>query len=180
MVVIRSIVQFVDTMNDWIGRILSFGVLFMFLLMLSEVIRRYFFNAPTVWGNELTQLIFGGYVVLCGGYILRWEGHTNVDILYGSFPPRMKALIDILTSFLFFFFAGVMFITGASLSWESLKTFEHSQSAWNPPLYPLKLLIPTGAFLLLSQGLAKFIRDVMIVLGKDPGMMEENHRKEIE
>lgn len=161
---LNAILNAVDKINDWVGKVLSFGLLLMFALVLTEVILRYFFNSPTVWANELTQLIFGVYVVLCGGYILRWGGHVNVDILYGRFSVRRKAITDIITFSLFLMFCGMMLSYGGSLAWESLSRFEHSQSAWNPPLYPVKLMIPTGAFLLLLQGIAKLVRDIVTLL----------------
>jgi TRAP-type mannitol/chloroaromatic compound transport system permease small subunit len=159
-----AVLGVVDTINDWIGRVLSFGVLLMFLLVLSEVIRRYFFNAPTVWGNELTQFMFGAYVILSGGHILRWGGHVNVDIIFGRFSPRTQATIDICTFVLFFLFCGMMVFYGGSLAWESISIWEHSNSAWSPPLYPVKIMIPIGAFLLLLQGFAKLIRDILALI----------------
>jgi TRAP-type mannitol/chloroaromatic compound transport system permease small subunit len=150
----------VDSINDWVGKVLSIGVLFIFALVLIEVIRRYLFNSPTVWGNELTQLIFGVYTVLAGGYVLRWGGHVNVDIVYIRLSTKGRAIVDIITFALFLIFCGMILVYGGSLAWESLSRLEHSQSAWNPPLYPVKLMIPTGAFLLLLQGTAKLIRDI--------------------
>ncbi len=159
-----AILRFIDGLNDWVGRILSFGVLIMFALVLTEVIRRYFFNSPTVWGNELTQLVFGVYVILSGGHILRWNGHVNVDILHSRFSEKGRAVADIFTFSLFFMFGGMMFYFGGSLAWESLTTLEHSQSAWNPPLYPFKLMIPIGALFLLLQGFAKLMRDILVLV----------------
>jgi TRAP-type mannitol/chloroaromatic compound transport system permease small subunit len=161
---LTAILNAVDGINDWVGKVLSVGVLFMFFLVLIEVIRRYFFNSPTVWGNELTQLTFGVYAVLGGGYVLRWGGHVNVDIFYGRFSTRGRAIVDIITFSLFFIFCGMILIYGGSLAWESLSRLEHSQSAWNPPLYPVKLMIPTGAFLLMIQGIAKLVRDIVTVV----------------
>jgi TRAP-type mannitol/chloroaromatic compound transport system permease small subunit len=158
---LTAILGFIDALNDWVGKALSYGILAMFLLVLSEVIRRYFFNAPTVWGTEATQLIFGMYVVLSGGHILRWGGHVNVDIIYSRFSIRTKAVIDIVTFWLFFLFCGMMFLYGGSLAWESLSILERSNSAWGVPLYPWKMMIPIGALLLLLQGIAKLIRDVL-------------------
>jgi len=162
--ILKSVVVFIDNINDWLGRILALGILVMFVLVLSEVIRRYFFNAPTVWGNELTQLVFGTYLILSGGYILRFNGHVNVDIIYSQFSIRTKAMLDIATFFLFLLFCGMLFVYGGQLALESLSTLEHSQSAWNPPLYPFKLMIPLGAFLLIIQGLAKLARDIFILI----------------
>ena len=109
---LNSILRFIDNLNDWIGKILSYGSFLMFILVLSEVVRRYFFNSPTVWANELTQLIFGAYVILSGGYILRWGGHVNVDIFYSTLSDRWKAVLDIATAIVFFLFCSMLFVYG--------------------------------------------------------------------
>jgi len=160
---LTAILGFIDALNDRVGRALSYAVLAMFVLVLSEVIRRYFFNAPTVWGNELTQLIFGMYVILSGGHVMRWGGHVNVDILYSRISTRTKAVVDIFTCSLFFLFSGMMLIYGGSLALESLSILERSNSAWEVPLYPWKMMIPIGALLLLLQGIAKVVRDILTV-----------------
>jgi TRAP-type mannitol/chloroaromatic compound transport system permease small subunit len=175
---LMAILKFVDGLNDWVGKVVSFGVLIMFLLVLSEVIRRYLFNAPTVWGTELTQMIFGAYVILSGGHILRWGGHVNVDLLYVVFNTRTKAVIDICTFFLFFLFAGMMLIYGGSLAWESISILEHSESAWNVPIYPIKMMIPIGGFLLLLQGLAKLIRDILTAIHGHPYASADSGERE--
>ena len=54
------------------------------------------------------------------------------------------------------------------LAWESLSICERSNSAWQPPIYPVKMMIPIGAFLLLLQGIAKLIRDILTLFsGKE-------------
>ncbi len=156
----------VDFLNDRLGRILSLGILLIFGLLILEVALRYLFNSPTVWANELTQMIFGAYVVLSGGHLLWCGGHVNVDILYSRLAPRTKALMDVLTSSVFFAFCLMLLYYGGSLALESLGRWEHSQSPWNPPLYPVKLTIPLGALLVLMQGTAKLLRDILILAGK--------------
>lgn len=156
----------IDALNDRLGRILSLGILLIFGLLVVEVVRRYIFNSPTVWGNELTQMIFGAYVVLAGGHLLWCGGHVNVDILYSRFSPRTRAWVDVITSCVFFAFCLMLLYYGGSLALESLSRWEHSQSPWNPPLYPVKLTIPLGALLLLLQGMAKLVRDIQVLMGK--------------
>jgi TRAP-type mannitol/chloroaromatic compound transport system permease small subunit len=153
-----------DWINERVGKVLSLFVLVMFGLLLMEVIRRYLLNAPTVWANELTQMFFGAYAVLSGGYILATGGHVNVDLFYSRLTRRKQARLDIITSLLFFMFGGMMLYYGSALAWESLSTFETSESAWNPPIYPIKLMIPVGAGLLLLQGTAKLLRDILILV----------------
>lgn len=167
MSALRGFVNTINAINDWVGENLAYFLFGFFLLILLQVILRYVFNAPTVWAGELAQMLFGAYAVLAGGHILRIGGHVNVDIIYSRLSPRAKAAIDIFTSILFFLFCGMLLIYGGSMAWESLAQLETSGSAWDPPVYPLRLTIPLAALLLLIQGVAKLIVDICTVLGVD-------------
>lgn len=83
-----------------------------------------------------------------------------MDIFYNRFPPRMKAIVDVVTTVFFFVVCGSLLWKGGVMGWTSLMLLERSTSVWHPPLYPLKLTMPIAAFLILLQGLAKFIRDL--------------------
>lgn len=175
---LKSILKNIDAINNTIGKILSYFLFLFFGLLLMEVFLRYFFNSPTVWANELSQMLFGAYAVLGGGYILLTGGHVNVDIIYSRLGKKKQAALDIVSSVLFFLFCGMLLIYGGSLAWDSLSRFEHSQSAWNPPLYPAKLAIPLAAALLILQGLAKLIRNILILLDKDDAQTPEPQKGE--
>lgn len=163
-----ALMRAVTRANGWIGRAISLLLLAMFVLLLAEVFFRYIAGAPKVWTGELTQMLFGIYAVLAGGYIMARGGHVNVDILYSRFSPRTRAFVDLFTSALFFVFLGALVYFGSSLAWESIEFWERSQSAWNPPIWPVKLAIPVGAVLLLLQGLVKFVQDLRVALGLPP------------
>lgn len=165
----------VDYVNDRLGRILSLGILLIFGLLVLEVALRYLFNSPTVWANELTQMMFGAYVVLSGGHLLWCGGHVNVDIIYSRLSPKAKAWMDVLTSSVFFAFSVMLLYYGGSLALESLARWEHSQSPWNPPIYPVKLTIPLGALLVLLQGTAKLVRDILVLAGKREPVASKPH-----
>jgi len=175
---LKWFIETIDAINDWVGGFLSYFLFAFFVLLFIEVILRYFFNSPTVWANELAQMLFGTYAILGGGYILLTGGHVNVDILYSRYSVKTRAAIDIFTSLLFFLFCGMLLIYGGSLAWESLARFEHSQSAWNPPLYPAKLMIPLAAALLILQGITKLIRDILILLGREDSDRPEPEKGE--
>ena len=178
MSILKAFLKFIDAVNDRVGNLLSYFLFFFFVLLLMEVVLRYFFNSPTVWANELAQMLFGAYAILAGGYILRTGGHVNVDILYSRLSRKTRAALDVITSSLFFLFSGMLLIYGGSLAWDSLSRFEHSQSAWNPPLYPAKLMIPLAAILLMLQGLAKLIRDILILSNIDTDVPRETQKGE--
>ena len=153
-----------DTINSKVGSVLKYGIVVIFFTMSIEIIMRYVFNAPTVWAPELTQMVFGVYFVLSGGYILLGGGHVNVDILFSTLTDKTRAKLDIFTSFLFFIFTGVLIYFGASLASESIEMWESSMTARDPPIWEIKLMIPVGAVLLLLQGIAKLFRDILFLI----------------
>lgn len=149
-------------LNDFIGRCFSFLVVAMFLLLMVGVTARYVFDAPLSWTGELTQLLFGVYAIMAGGYLLAHNGHVNVDLLYSKFGARTQAFIDLFTSTLFFFFTLALLYFGFDMAQESFSLRQTSNSAWDPPIWPVKAFIPIATLLLVLQGIVKVLQDVAI------------------
>lgn len=165
---IRSFVRIVDSTNQWLGRIGIYGAGVIILIGTVEVIRRTVFNDPTHWGWELNSLILCVYIVLGGGYVTLIDGHIRMDVVYEHFSPRQKALVNVLLSFLFFAFTIVLLWHLWEMGWHSLMIREHDFTVWGPPLYPVKMLLPIAVMLVLLQGIARFIRDLhMIIRGEE-------------
>jgi TRAP-type mannitol/chloroaromatic compound transport system permease small subunit len=54
------------------------------------------------------------------------------------------------------------------MAWDSFLYRETDPTVFAPPIYPLKMLIPLGALLLLLQGLVKYIGDIKVAItGKE-------------
>ena len=157
-------VRAIDNINEWVGKITSYLVLFLIVVILYEIFTRYFLNRPTIWVHEISAFIFGVSIMLGGGYTLLYRAHVNMDIIYSRFSQRGKAILNLVTSILFFSFALVLIWMGGEFALNSLKALETSSTTWDPPIYPIKLTIPIGGVLLLLQGLSKFIRDLSIAI----------------
>ena len=166
---IHAYINGITRLNNLIGRWAAYLIFVIFLLLIAEVFMRYLLSAPTSWTNELGQLLFGVYIVLSGGYVMAQRGHVNVDLLYSSLSRRTQAWVDIFTSSMFFLFMAALLYFGSSMAWESVQSMETSYSAWNPPIWPIKLAIPIGTALLLLQGVAKLLQDILVALNLEPG-----------
>ena len=166
---ILKFLRIIDSVSDWSGRVVCYLILFLALIVGYEVVARYAFDSPTVWVNELSTMFFGTFIIMGGAYTAFKGGHVNMDVIYGSFRPRIKALIDVITIFLAFIFVGVLVWKGWEAAWRSIKLMEHASTQWGPPLYPFRIMLPLGAFLLFFQLIAKFIRDIItLATGKEP------------
>ncbi len=160
---LECFLKFIDGLNDRAGKIFSVLCIFMIAVLMWEVVFRYFLNKPTIWAHETTTMLFGAYIILGGGYTLRHHAHVSMDILYNRLSLRGRAILDLVSSPLFFLFCGLILWYGARNALYSLSIFETTGTYWNPPWYPLKLTVPLGAFLITLQGFAKFIRDLICI-----------------
>ena len=164
---IERILKVVDSISEWSGRIASYVVLFILLSLVWEVLLRYVFDAPTIWVYEINSYVFCLYVAFSGAYTLLHNNHTNVDIIYGKFSPKLKLIIDILGSILLFAVIGTLLWKSSFMAWESWQFKEESFSLLAAPIYPSKIVVPMGAAVFLLQGIAKFIRDVKSLITGD-------------
>lgn len=163
-------IKAIARINEKMGQMVSYLIIFLVAVILYEIFVRYLLNSPTIWAHEVSQMVYGVYVILLGGYVLQRGGHVNVEILYNRFRPRTRAIIDLFTWLLFFYFCGLLFWKGGEMAWDSFKVRETDPTTFAPPVYPIKMMIPLGALLILLQGLAKFIRDLKFAItGKEGG-----------
>jgi len=146
----------IDRVNEWIGRIIKYGIFVITGVVFGEVIARYAFNAPTVWGMETSELLFGFFVLLAGGYCLLHAHHVKIDIVYRRWSNRMRAIVDCVTYGLMIFFCGVFIWYGFKIAWGATLMQQTTGTIWNPPLWPYKLVFTVGFVLLLLQALRNF------------------------
>ena len=154
----------IDNVNEWSGRLLMWGMIPITLLIFSEVILRYFFNAPTVWSAELSSYLFGALSILGGGYVAHIDAHVRMDIFRSRLSPRGRALLDTFTSILTFVFCFILIWMGLFNALDATALKETSGTTWDPPYWPYTWMIPVGVFLLLLQCVATLIRDIRVIL----------------
>ncbi len=159
-----GIVRIFDTVGEWSGKIVAPIIAILTVVLIFEMTLRYLFNAPTVWVHETTQYLFATYAFIAGAYTFRIGLHVNMDIFYRKFPPRTKAAVDLFTSLVSLGYIIGLLWWGGIEAFESIKVREVSTTVWAPPIYPFRAMIPIGAFLVLLQWLAKFIRDLTTVI----------------
>jgi TRAP-type mannitol/chloroaromatic compound transport system permease small subunit len=158
---IAKLLDAIDALSDWSGRIFCFTIPLMMLVTAYEVVMRYAFKAPTVWALETTQYLFLSSTALGGAYVLLHRHHVNVSILYDRLSAKSKALVDVVTAVFFFAFVLVLLRYSLDITIESVMNLQHSPSFWAPPIYPVYVIMTLGVILVFLQGLAMFLRNVL-------------------
>lgn len=161
---LKKCAQAIDKVGKWSGEIIAPLALVYMAILTFEIVARYCFNAPTKWAHETSTFIFGAQFMLGGAYCF-WRGSmVNVEIFHDRLPLRVRAILDLVTFLLPLGICVLMIWLGGNIFLVSLGKLEHTNTVFGPPLYPLRGVIPVAGFLLLTQVVAKFARDLHIAI----------------
>lgn len=157
---VQKVIQRIDSISEWSGKIFAWISLPLVFCMSYDVIMRYLFQAPTKWAYEMTWMQYGALFMLGGAYALKHRLHVRVDIIYNRWSPRTRAIFDLMTYILIFFPVFYILVTHSAIyayySWEIWET--SYVSYWQPPVYPIKTVMVVALVLFLLQGIAEFLR----------------------
>jgi len=155
-----------ETFNRRWAAFVSFFVIVIMAILVIEVVARYVFNSPTIWANQLSILIFGGFFIMGGAYTLMNDGHVRMDLIYNRLPSdRARAIMDLITSSLFFLFCGVLLYKTVPYCWEATLTGERVTAlCWQAYIWPTYWCLPVATVLLLVQGVIKFARTLRVAV----------------
>ena len=153
----------IDKLSTYMGQLFAWLIVALTFMITWEVFSRYALDNPHAWAFDVMSMMYGSLFMMAGAYTLSKNGHVRGDVLYGFFPPRLQAGLDLALYFLFFI-PGVVALAWAGYNYaaDSWAINEHSNiTADGPPVYPFKTIIPiAGAFLLL-QGLVEIVRCIV-------------------
>jgi len=163
----KRILHTIDKISEWSGKIFGWLLLVTMVIISFEIFMR-LFGSSQVWVFDITLFTAGIVYVMGGAFALLHKKHVRMDILYARWSDRAKALADLITLPGFLVFVGILVWQGGVRGWESFLAKETIFTAFQPPIWPVRLMIPLGASLLLLQGLANAVRDFyLVVKGKE-------------
>jgi TRAP-type mannitol/chloroaromatic compound transport system permease small subunit len=174
---ITRLVQLIDQVSEWSGRLIAWLTLAMVLVTFTIVVMRYVLNIGNVALQESVIYMHSFVFLLGAAYTLKHDGHVRVDIFYRPLGEKGKAVINL--------FGTLCLLIPVSLfifyiSWEYVTTswalFEGSQEAGGLPYrYLLKSALLLMPALMLLQGTAELLRSIMVLTGNAHLVQEEGH-----
>ena len=158
----RKLLFAVDRLSTWLGHAFAWLIVAITALVTWEVLSRKLLDTPHPWAFDVQIMMYGVLFMMAGAYTLSKNGHVRGDVLYGFFPTRVQATVDLVLYVLFFVPGSVaMVYAGWTYAAESFAIQEHSTiTVDGPPIYPFKAFIPIAGGFLLLQGLVEIVRCV--------------------
>lgn len=162
---LKKTLKMIDNISTSLGKLFSYLVIPIMLLETAEVILRYGFDSPTDWSWELVTHLAGALFIMGAAWVLVEDKHVRTDLIFCRLSRRIQAAVDVFFfTVIFFSFAFVMTFKSWNMAIYSTKILERSYSMWGPYVFPLKIVLAAGFTMLLLQGLAKWSRDIYILV----------------
>jgi len=153
----RRIASIINTTSRLTARLvanLCVAVIFvMLLLLMTQVLMRYFLGAPPSWTEELAIILFTWLVLLYATVGLREGFHVAVETIPARFT-RLHAWADRLVAALAILFGWVMLTAGIAYVG---RTTGQRTAALQIPIEVLYLSVPVCGALFILHGVARLI-----------------------
>jgi C4-dicarboxylate transporter DctQ subunit len=119
------------------------------VLISYEVIARYFFNAPTIWAAEISQLCLIWGSLLSMAWVLSQRRHIRVTALTDLMPDRVRAGMEVVSTLIVAVFSAVTLWYGFQIFAHSFVKGRTSGTMLDMPMWIIEVSVPVGFALLL-------------------------------
>jgi TRAP-type mannitol/chloroaromatic compound transport system permease small subunit len=152
----------IDACIDLVGRATSWLALVLALVMGANVLLRYGFSLGWIWAQELEWHLLVPLTLVGMSYALRHGEHVRVDVLFSSFPPRMRQAVDLAAALIAMTFSVLVIWLSLGYVHQSWSIGEGSANPGGLDYrYVIKAMIPLGFALLFLQSLGQAIRGAL-------------------
>ncbi|GAA6179380.1 TRAP transporter small permease subunit [Shimia sp. NS0008-38b] len=195
-VILKLYIRLVDGFNRRVGRFVMYGIFVMMAILLWSSFSKTFMT-PSMWTLEMAQFAMVTYYILGGPYSVQMGSNVRMDLFYGEWTLRQRAMVDAMTVFFLIFYLAILihgavgssayalghfgvepysfyrdlvwaFLTGGKeAANEVLGYIERSPTAWRPVLWPIKLIMLLGFILMLLQAVSELLKDIARIRGVD-------------
>ena len=173
--------RLIDRLTERIGHAFYWLVLAAVLISAANAVVRKTFNVSSNAFLEIQWYLFSAIFLFLAGYTLLRNDHVRIDVIASRLSKRAQTWIDIVGTVFFLFPMAILIMW---LSWplfvEAYARHEISTNAGGLVIWPARLLVPVGFFLLIVQGISELIKRVAFLRGLAPDPTEKPHEKSLE
>jgi C4-dicarboxylate transporter DctQ subunit len=144
--------------GPFFDRILDFffvlaGILLAFstLSVAMAIVSRYFFNRPWGWVVEISEYILLYITFLVSARVLKKEGHVKMDIILDHLNPKVRSVVNIITSTICTAACLILTYYGAKVTWDLYRTKAFTYTMYKFPKFIFTMAIFIGSLLLFLQ-----------------------------
>jgi TRAP-type C4-dicarboxylate transport system permease small subunit len=144
--------KILDRVADVAGFMSMGAILFAMLVIVYEVIVRYFLRLPTAWEVE-AAIMATIFVTFVGSvFALKNDAHIRMDeFVLPYLKPKWRKRLSLITSILSLIFCLILAFKSWQMFWEAFSSGWRSETVWGPPLAIPYSFLAMGASIMCLQ-----------------------------
>ncbi|MFH1951759.1 MAG: TRAP transporter small permease [Pseudomonadota bacterium] len=144
-----------DRVVDFLAYLACVFVVVIMLSVGAEVVCRKLLGFSLPWVMEYSEFLLLYITFLGTTWLLKRDGHVNIEVLVDRLNPRTQTLVNMITSIFAAILCLVIAFFSAMTTWDMYKRGIFIVSMMDVPIAPLLAVIPVGFFLLFIQFLRR-------------------------
>ncbi|WP_424988098.1 TRAP transporter small permease subunit [Microbulbifer sp. S227A] len=151
----RILFTTLERMIDRLGLLGSCAIIFVALLSVAEIFRRYVLVDPSIWSSELIVAVAAGAYVLAGPYALYKRRHIEITVFSDHFPRWLKSISELAKVLCGLVYIGALAYGAFDMASSAISGGETLGGAWDVPIPQVTksvLFIACALFWLLLLG----------------------------
>lgn len=160
--IFKSYVRIVDEVNRRLGRIIMYFIFVMISILLWSSFSKVT-GLPSLWTLEMAQFAMVTYYILGGPYSIQLGSNVRMDLFYGDWSIKKKAWFDAVSILCLMTYLGVLLYGAIESTAYSFEYWERSGTIWRPYMWPIKMVMCIGIFLMLLQAISEFLKDIACI-----------------
>ena len=154
----KAFISSIDYCSECLGKIAAWLYFLIGLMIGYEVLARYIFNAPTIWAQELSQLLFLWATFLGVSRALKRDQHIRINALETLMSETTRHWLRFFTLIFICLLCVLVVYYGSSIFWDSFQRGRSTGTMLNIPNWWAEAVIPVGFGILFLQALVEIIR----------------------
>ena len=155
----------IDTLVELFAKLAAYLVIVLSFLVVYDSVNRYFFGGGSIALQELEWHLFDIIFLLGLSYTLKSDKHVRVDIFYGNFSQKSKAMVNIVSQ-LFLILPFALLIIYVSFGYIELSYTQNEISPDPGGLthrWLIKSMMIIGFLLLGLQSIAEIFKNIKLL-----------------
>lgn len=152
--------HFIDRISSICARLSAWLFFIIGGIIVFEVVARYVFLSPTVWGEEMSRFLQIWATYLAAAYVLHKRKLIAIDVVVNKLAPRLQKIFESSALLVIMVFCLVACVYGIDIAAESIRVGRATSTMLAVPSWMTEIAIPIGFGLMFFQALAELIRTI--------------------
>lgn len=150
--------QIIDRISSICARLSAWLFFIIGGIIVFEVVARYVFLSPTIWGEEMSRFLQIWATYLAAAYVLQQRKLIAIDVVINKMPPAVQKFLDSCALVVIMVFCAVACIWGSIIVVDSITVGRATSTMLAVPSWMTEIAIPIGFGLMLIQAVVEFCR----------------------